>query len=103
MIQKDQREAYPIGLPECEAKLCEGEKVALVGGGNSAGQAVLFLAPKVRRLHVVVRGPGLEALMSLYLINRIAALPRLRRKATRPPTSPQRCCSHFARPIDPAL
>ena len=44
-----------------EAKLCEGEEVALVGGGNSAGQAVAFLAPKVRRLHLVVRGAGLEA------------------------------------------
>ena len=38
-----------------EAKLCEGEEVALVGGGNSAGQAVVFLAPKVKRLHLVVR------------------------------------------------
>ena len=42
-----------------EAKLCEGEEVALVGGGNSAGQAVVFLAPKVKRLHLVVRGTGL--------------------------------------------
>jgi thioredoxin reductase (NADPH) len=57
-----------------EAKLCEGEEVALVGGGNSAGQAVVFLAPKVKRLHLVVRGSGLEASMSRYLIDRIAAL-----------------------------
>jgi thioredoxin reductase (NADPH) len=57
-----------------EAKLCEGEQVALVGGGNSAGQAVAFLAPKVKRLHLVVRGPGLEASMSRYLVDRIAAL-----------------------------
>ena len=60
-----------------EAKLCEGEDVALVGGGNSAGQAVAFLAPKVRRLHMLVRGPGLEATMSRYLIERIAALPNV--------------------------
>ncbi len=60
-----------------EAKLCEGEEVALVGGGNSAGQAVAFLAPKVKRLHLVVRGPGLEASMSRYLIDRIAALPNV--------------------------
>ena len=53
-----------------EAKLCEGEEVALVGGGNSAGQAVVFLAPKVKRLHLVVRGSGLEASMSRYLIDR---------------------------------
>ena len=60
-----------------EAKLCEGEEVALVGGGNSAGQAVVFLAPKVKRLHLIVRGPGLEASMSRYLIDRIAALPNV--------------------------
>jgi len=60
-----------------EAKLCEGEEVALVGGGNSAGQAVVFLAPKVRRLHLIVRGAGLEASMSRYLIDRIAALPNV--------------------------
>jgi thioredoxin reductase (NADPH) len=60
-----------------EAKLCEGEEVALVGGGNSAGQAVAFLAPKVKRLHLVVRGPSLEASMSRYLIDRIASLPNV--------------------------
>jgi thioredoxin reductase (NADPH) len=60
-----------------EAKLCEGEEVALVGAGNSAGQAVVYLAPKVRRLHLIVRGDGLEASMSRYLIERIAALPNV--------------------------
>ena len=45
--------------------------------GNSAGQAVVFLAPKVKRLHLVVRGEGLEASMSRYLIDRIAALPNV--------------------------
>jgi thioredoxin reductase (NADPH) len=60
-----------------EARLCEGAEVALVGGGNSAGQAVVYLAPKVRRLHLVVRGAGLEASMSRYLIDRIASLPNV--------------------------
>ena len=60
-----------------EAKLCEGEDVALVGAGNSAGQAAVFLAPKVKRLHMVVRGANLEASMSKYLIERIAALPNV--------------------------
>ena len=60
-----------------EAKLCEGEEVALVGGGNSAGQAVAFLAPKVKHLHLVVRGDGLEDSMSRYLIERIDALPNV--------------------------
>jgi thioredoxin reductase (NADPH) len=60
-----------------EAKLCEGEEVAVVGGGNSAGQAVVFLAPKVKHLHLVIRGEGLEVSMSQYLIDRIKALPNV--------------------------
>jgi thioredoxin reductase (NADPH) len=57
-----------------EAKLCVGEEVALVGAGNSAGQAVVYLASKVKRLPLIVRGIGLEASMSRYLIDRIATL-----------------------------
>ncbi|PBJ82088.1 thioredoxin reductase [Lysobacteraceae bacterium NML93-0399] len=60
-----------------EARLCKDEDVALVGGGNSAGQAVVFLAPRVRTLHLIVRGDGLEASMSRYLVDRIAALPNV--------------------------
>ncbi|WP_397448237.1 FAD-dependent oxidoreductase [Pseudomonas sp. NA-150] len=60
-----------------EAKICKDEEVALVGAGNSAGQATVFLAPQVKRLHLIVRGPGLEASMSSYLIERIAALPNV--------------------------
>lgn len=60
-----------------EAKLCQGEDVALVGGGNSAGQAVVFLAPHVSRLHLILRGRGLASSMSRYLIDRIAALPNV--------------------------
>jgi thioredoxin reductase (NADPH) len=59
-----------------EAKLCAGEDVALVGGGNSAGQAIVFLAPQVRTLHLVVRR-ALEETMSQYLIERIRALPNV--------------------------
>ncbi|KQN32889.1 FAD-dependent oxidoreductase [Sphingomonas sp. Leaf38] len=59
-----------------EARLCEGEVVALVGGGNSAGQAVVFLAPRVKHLHLIVRRP-LAATMSRYLIDRISALPNV--------------------------
>jgi len=60
-----------------EAKLCAGKEIAVVGGGNSAGQAVVFLAGSVRRLNLVVRRPGLEATMSRYLIDRIGALPNV--------------------------
>ena len=59
-----------------EARLCAGEEVALVGGGNSAGQAAVFLAEHVRHLHLVVRRP-LAATMSRYLIDRIAALSNI--------------------------
>jgi thioredoxin reductase (NADPH) len=59
-----------------EAKLCEGEEIALVGGGNSAGQAVVFLAPQVKRLRLIVRR-ALEETMSRYLIERISALPNV--------------------------
>ncbi|WP_421696102.1 FAD-dependent oxidoreductase [Aestuariivirga sp.] len=59
-----------------EASLCAGEEIVLVGGGNSAGQAVVFLAPHVKRLHLVVRRPLTET-MSQYLIDRIAALPNV--------------------------
>ncbi|HVO90945.1 MAG TPA: FAD-dependent oxidoreductase [Casimicrobiaceae bacterium] len=56
-----------------EAKMCSGGEIALVGGGNSAGQAAVFLAPYASRVHVLVRGPGLAASMSRYLIDRIDA------------------------------
>ena len=59
-----------------EAKLCAGEEIALVGGGNSAGQAVVFLAPYVKRLHLAARR-ALSETMSQYLIERIAALPNV--------------------------
>ena len=59
-----------------EARLCAGEEIALVGGGNSAGQAIVFLAPQVKRLHLFVRR-DLSETMSRYLIDRIAALPNV--------------------------
>ena len=59
-----------------EARLCAGGNVTLVGGGNSAGQAVAYLAPRVKHLDLVVRRP-LEQTMSRYLIDRISALPNV--------------------------
>ena len=56
-----------------EAKMCAQSEVALVGGGNSAGQAAVFLAQYASRIHVLVRGPNLAASMSRYLIDRINA------------------------------
>src|SRR5258708_9148338 len=56
-----------------EAGLCVGKEVVLVGGGNSAGKAAVFLAGHARRVHMVIRGGGLGASMSRYLIERIEA------------------------------
>jgi len=57
-----------------EAKLCLGQEVALVGGGNSAGQATVYLSGRARKVWLLVRGPSLEANMSRYLIDRISGL-----------------------------
>jgi thioredoxin reductase (NADPH) len=54
-----------------EAQLCEGEPVVVVGGGNSAGQATVFLSGIASHVRVLVRGPGLSDSMSRYLIQRI--------------------------------
>jgi thioredoxin reductase (NADPH) len=56
-----------------EARLCAGEEVILVGGGNSAGQAAVFLSGHASKVRMMVRGPGLAESMSRYLIDRIAA------------------------------
>jgi len=60
-----------------EARLCGSQAVALVGGGNSAGQAIVFLAGQAAKVTVLIRGAGLEASMSRYLVERIAALPNV--------------------------
>jgi thioredoxin reductase (NADPH) len=57
-----------------EAKLCSGQEVALVGGGNSAGQAAVYLASHAAKVWLLVRGPELAASMSRYLVDRIAGL-----------------------------
>ena len=58
-----------------EAQLCGGEEVVVVGGGNSAGQAAVFLAQPTKRVHMLVRGDGLADTMSRYLIRRIEDHP----------------------------
>jgi thioredoxin reductase (NADPH) len=60
-----------------EGNLCSGEEVAVIGGGNSAGQAAVFLAQQAGHVHILVRGEGLAATMSDYLIARINASPRI--------------------------
>ena len=62
------------GASLAEAKLCAGTEVALVGAGNSAGQATVFLASFVKHLTLVVRGSTLAASMSRYLVDQINVL-----------------------------
>ena len=65
-----------------EAQLCAGEEVIVVGGANSAGQAAVFLAQTARQVHLLVRGAGLSASMSRYLIRRIEDTPTIQIKTT---------------------
>jgi len=65
------------GATPMEAQLCKGEDVVIVGGGNSAGQAAVFLSTTVRRVSMLVRGAGLAETMSRYLIRRIEQSPNI--------------------------
>ena len=60
-----------------EAQLCAGDEVVIVGAGNSAGQAAVFLAGAARRVHMVIRSTGLADTMSRYLIRRIEDHPAI--------------------------
>ena len=62
---------------QIEARLCAGEEIVLVGGGNSAGQGAVFLSAHAAKVRMMVRGPGLAESMSRYLIDRIAAAPNI--------------------------
>jgi thioredoxin reductase (NADPH) len=58
---------------ETEARWCRDSEVVVIGGGNSAGQAAMYLSRAARHVHVLVRGPSLAASMSAYLIGRLKA------------------------------
>jgi thioredoxin reductase (NADPH) len=60
-----------------EANFCKNEEIIVVGGGNSAGQAAVFLSQFARHVRICVRGPGLAETMSHYLIQRIDAAPNI--------------------------
>ena len=86
-----------------EARMCAQAEVVLVGGGNSAGQAAVFLSQYAAKVNVLVRGPSLAASMSRYLIDRIEATPNIE---LRPHTELTSCTAnrrraggrHLARP-----
>ncbi len=65
------------GATFMEAQLCRGEEVVVVGGGNSAGQAAVFLSQAAKRVHMLVRASGLAESMSRYLIRRIEQNPAI--------------------------
>jgi thioredoxin reductase (NADPH) len=60
-----------------EANLCAEQEVALVGAGNSAGQATVYLASRAKKVWLLARGGRLEASMSRYLVDRIRSLPNV--------------------------
>ncbi len=60
-----------------EAQICKGEDIAIVGGGNSAGQAAVYLSQNAASVQVLIRGPGLADSMSRYLIQRIEDCPNV--------------------------
>ncbi|MFL6502652.1 MAG: NAD(P)/FAD-dependent oxidoreductase [Nitrososphaera sp.] len=63
------------GATFVEAQSCNGEEVIVVGGGNSAGQAAVFLGETAKRVHMLIRSAGLAESMSRYLIRRIESTP----------------------------
>lgn len=65
------------GATRVEAQLCDGEEIVVVGGGNSAGQAAMFLSGIARHVHLLVRGAGLSDSMSRYLVRRIEESPAI--------------------------
>jgi thioredoxin reductase (NADPH) len=65
------------GATRVEAEVCREEEIAVVGGGNSAGQAAVFLSEIAKHVYILVRGPSLAKTMSQYLISRIEASPRI--------------------------
>jgi thioredoxin reductase (NADPH) len=65
------------GATNMEAPLCEHEEIIVVGGGNSAGQAVVYLSDYAKHVHMLVRSSQLSETMSRYLINRIESHPKV--------------------------
>ena len=66
------------GAATTEAAACHDQDVIVVGGGNSAGQGAMFLSRYARSVTIAIRGTGLEATMSRYLIDQIGQTPNIR-------------------------
>lgn len=70
-------EGIYYGATYIESQLCEGEDAVVVGGGNSAGQAAVFMSQTARKVHMLVRSGELSSTMSRYLIQRLTENPRI--------------------------
>ncbi len=66
------------GAATTEATTCKDKEVFVVGGGNSAGQAAVYLSNYARQVNILIRRPGLEETMSSYLIDQISGIPNIR-------------------------
>lgn len=76
-LRKFEGQGVYYGATYMESQLCEGEDVIVVGGGNSAGQAAVYLSQTARKVYMLVRSASLADTMSRYLIQRIAENPRI--------------------------
>jgi thioredoxin reductase (NADPH) len=76
-LKKFEGRGIYYGATFLEAQLCGNEDVIIVGGGNSAGQAAVYLSQTARKVHMLVRSSGLSDTMSRYLIQRITENPRI--------------------------
>jgi thioredoxin reductase (NADPH) len=76
-LEKFEGEGIYYGATYIESQLCGGDEIAVVGGGNSAGQAAVFLSETSRKVHVLVRRGELSSTMSRYLIQRLTENPRI--------------------------
>ncbi|MGA6985793.1 MAG: FAD-dependent oxidoreductase [Terriglobales bacterium] len=74
-LKKFEGQGVYYGATYIEAQLCGDEEVIVVGGGNSAGQAAVYLSQTARKVHMLVRSGGLAETMSRYLIQRISENP----------------------------
>ena len=70
-LEQFEGEGIYYGATYIESQLCGSEEVAVVGGGNSAGQAAVFLSQTASKVHMLVRSGELSSTMSRYLIQRI--------------------------------
>jgi thioredoxin reductase (NADPH) len=76
-LEKFEGEGIYYGATYIESQLCGGDEVAVVGGGNSAGQAAAFLSQTAQKVHMLVRSGELSSTMSRYLIQRLTQNPRI--------------------------